>query len=94
MSGMSIGEAARKSGLRPSAIRYYEKLGLLAKATRVNGRRRYDDQILRRLAIVRFARHVGFTLTETKLLLADSICGHHPSDGMHWLGVNSLNWTS
>jgi DNA-binding transcriptional MerR regulator len=38
MPGMSIGEVARKMGLRPSAIRYYEKLGLIAKPPRVSGR--------------------------------------------------------
>lgn len=85
MVEMSIGEAARKSGLRPSAIRYYEKLGLLAKASRVNGRRRYDDQILRRLAIVRFARHVGFTLTETKPLLLGGFDMRPPSQRWHAL---------
>lgn len=37
MSEMSIGEAARKSGLRPSAIRYYERLGLLGRAKKVIG---------------------------------------------------------
>jgi len=89
MSGVSIGEAARKSGLRPSAIRYYEKLGLLAKASRVNGRRRYDDQILRRLAIVRFARHVGFTLTETKLLLG-GFDMRPPSQRWHALARSKL----
>jgi MerR family redox-sensitive transcriptional activator SoxR len=89
MSEISIGEAARKSGLRPSAIRYYEKLGLLAKASRVNGRRRYDHQILGRLAIVRFARHVGFTLTETKLLL-DGFDMRPPSQRWHALARSKL----
>ena len=69
MRGMSIGEVARRAGLRPSAIRYYEKLGLLAKAPRMGGRRHYDDDVLKRLAIVRFAKHVGFSMVETKLLL-------------------------
>jgi MerR family regulatory protein len=43
MLGMSIGEVARKMGLRPSAIRYYERLGLIPKAARASGRRRYDE---------------------------------------------------
>jgi MerR family redox-sensitive transcriptional activator SoxR len=71
MAGMSIGEVARKTGLRPSAIRYYEKLGLLARAPRVGGRRYYDQRALDRLAMVRFARHVGFNIAEIKLLLSD-----------------------
>ena len=71
MAGMSIGEVARKVGLRPSAIRYYEKLGLLPAASRVNGRRRYDHRVLDQLAIVRFARHLGFNIAEVKLLLKD-----------------------
>ena len=40
MVDMSIGEVARKMGLRSSAIRYYEKLGLIPKAARLSGRRR------------------------------------------------------
>ncbi len=69
MTGMTIGEIAHKSGFRSSAIRYYEKIGLLPKATRVSGQRRYDDQVLQRLAIVRFAKHVGFSVAEIKQLL-------------------------
>src|SRR5258708_26652994 len=66
MAGMSIGEVARKMGLRSSAIRYYERLGLIPKAPRVSGRRRYDDRVLERLAMVRFAKHVGFSVAEIK----------------------------
>src|SRR5262245_66529242 len=51
MAGMSIGEVARKMGLRSSAIRYYERLGLLPKAPRVSGRRRYDERMLERAAM-------------------------------------------
>jgi len=69
MRGMSIGEVARKMGLRSSAIRYYERLGLIPKAPRVNGRRRYDNRALERLAMVPFAKHVGFSIAEIKVLL-------------------------
>src|SRR5262245_13435300 len=69
MRGMSIGEVARKMGLRSSAIRYYEKLGLIPKAPRLSGRRRYDEGVLERLAMVRFAKHVGFSIAEIKALL-------------------------
>jgi MerR family transcriptional regulator, redox-sensitive transcriptional activator SoxR len=69
MVEMSIGEVARKMGLRSSAIRYYEKLGLIPKAPRLSGRRRYDDRVLQRLAMVRFAKHVGFSIAEIKVLL-------------------------
>ena len=66
MPEMSIGEVARKMGLRSSAIRYYEKLGLIP---RLSGRRRYDERVLERLAMVRFAKHVGFSIAEIKVLL-------------------------
>ena len=72
MAGMTIGEVARRAELRPSAIRYYEKLGLLPKPTRVGGQRRYEPHVLERLAIVRFAKFVGFSIGEIKVLLDGS----------------------
>ena len=79
MPGMSIGEVARRMGLRPSAIRYYERLGLIAKAPRVSGRRQYDDHVLERLAMVRFAKHVGFSVAEIKVLLG-GVQGRPPTE--------------
>jgi MerR family redox-sensitive transcriptional activator SoxR len=70
--GMTIGEVARSAELRPSAIRYYEKLGLLPKPLRQNGQRRYDAGVLQRLAIVPFAKFVGFKVDEIRLLLDGS----------------------
>jgi DNA-binding transcriptional MerR regulator len=67
---MSIGEVARRAGVRPSAIRYYEKLGVLPRPVRVSGPRRYDDRVVERLAMVRFARHVGLSMAEIGRLLA------------------------
>ena len=72
MLGMTIGEVARRAELRPSAIRYYEKLGLLPRPPRQGGQRRYDPHVLERLAIVRFAKFVGFTIDEIGLLLDGS----------------------
>jgi DNA-binding transcriptional MerR regulator len=69
---MSIGEVARRAELRPSAIRYYEKIGLLPRPPRAGGRRLYDELVLERLAIVRFAKFVGFRIDEIRLLLDGS----------------------
>jgi MerR family redox-sensitive transcriptional activator SoxR len=68
MSALSISDVARQVGLRPSAIRYYEEIGLLPPAPRMTGRRRYDASILYRLAIVQKARQLGFTLDEIRQL--------------------------
>lgn len=68
MSELSISEVARQVGLRPSAIRYYEQIGLLPPARRTGKQRRYDTTALYRLAIVQRARQLGFTLDEIRQL--------------------------
>jgi MerR family redox-sensitive transcriptional activator SoxR len=68
-TGMGIGEVARRAGLEPSAIRYYERLGLLPKPPRAGGKRRYDATVLEWLALIALARAGGFTMAETKVLV-------------------------
>jgi DNA-binding transcriptional MerR regulator len=70
MSGMSIGEVGRMTGLEPSAIRYYERAGLLPQPPREGGKRRYEPTVLRWLALITLARAGGFTIAETKVLLS------------------------
>jgi DNA-binding transcriptional MerR regulator len=74
---LTIGEVARKAGLRASAIRFYEKIGLLPKPIRSSGQRRYDPSILGRLAVLQRARDCGFTLEEARGFFND--CGR-PSE--------------
>jgi MerR family transcriptional regulator, redox-sensitive transcriptional activator SoxR len=62
----SIGEIAAAAGLRTSALRYYESVGLLPRATRVHGRRRYDPDVLERLRVIKLAKDLGFTLREIR----------------------------
>ena len=66
---VTIGEVAAKTALATSAIRYYERTGLLKQPLRKNGRRIYSDEVLHQLVIIEFAKETGFTLSETKLLL-------------------------
>jgi MerR family redox-sensitive transcriptional activator SoxR len=79
MTHLSIGEVAVEAGLRTSAIRYYEKMGLLPRPSRRNGRRLYDRAVLERLAIVQFAKRVGFSIAEMKILL-DGVPGRPPPE--------------
>src|SRR5713226_2548680 len=67
---MKIGQLARSAGLNASAIRYYEKLGLLAPPQRLGGQRRYPADVLYRVLLIRFATDMGFTLAEIKLFLS------------------------
>jgi MerR family redox-sensitive transcriptional activator SoxR len=76
---LSISEVARQIGLRPSAIRYYEQIGILPPAHRVSGQRRYDVTALHRLVVIQKARQTGFTLTEIKQLFFGFRAGTPPS---------------
>lgn len=67
---LTVGELAQRSGVAPSALRFYEAEGLV-EATRTSGnQRRYQRHTLRRLAFVRAAQNVGLSLDEIKAALA------------------------
>lgn len=72
----SIGEAAKASGVSVKAIRYYEEIGLIPKATRTNGslhmggRRVYSEADVGRLRFIHHARLFGFSLRDIREMLA------------------------
>ncbi|MBA3955395.1 MAG: MerR family transcriptional regulator [Acidimicrobiia bacterium] len=66
---LTIGEVARRAGLAPSALRFYEAEGLVEPAERVSGRRRYEPRVLRRLDVIDLAKRAGFSLAEVRELL-------------------------
>ena len=68
MENLTIGEVARMAGIRPSALRYYESIGLLPSPKRVKGRRYYDSGAVQRLALVQLAQQAGFTIAEIQTL--------------------------
>jgi MerR family transcriptional regulator, redox-sensitive transcriptional activator SoxR len=84
---LSISEVARQIGLRPSAIRYYEQIGILPPPQRVSGQRRYDVTVLHRLVVILRARQTGFTLTEIKQLFFGFRAGTPPS--VRWQKLKS-----
>jgi redox-sensitive transcriptional activator SoxR len=69
MAELDIGEVHDHTGLQPSALRYYEQRGLITSSGRNGLRRRYQPDVLGRLALIRAAQAAGFTLNEIADLL-------------------------
>lgn len=67
---LTVGEVAERSGFAPSALRYYESEELISAERTEGGQRRYERGVLRRLAFIRAARHVGLTLDEIREAMA------------------------
>ncbi|MFN8590052.1 MAG: MerR family transcriptional regulator [Thermomicrobiales bacterium] len=82
MHTMTIGEVATRSGLRASTLRYYEEAGVLPAVERVRGQRRYDASVLARLAVIRLAQDLGFSIAEMRSLVA----------GFDDTGVSPARW--
>ena len=87
---LTIGEVARRAGVRASAIRYYEEAGLLEEPERVGGKRRYDEEALRRLALIGGAKRAGFTLSEIRTLLHGFPAGTGAAQRWHALASEKL----
>jgi MerR family redox-sensitive transcriptional activator SoxR len=83
MELMTIGQVAARSGVAPSALRYYEQQGLLAAERAPGGARRYPRSVLRRLAFVRAAQNVGLSLAEVRTALA-ALPEGRPPDARDW----------
>jgi MerR family transcriptional regulator, redox-sensitive transcriptional activator SoxR len=76
---LSIGEVASRSGIAPSALRFYESEGLVHAVRDGGGRRRYDREVLRRLAFIRVAQRIGLSLDEIRTALATLPDGRTPT---------------
>lgn len=66
---LTIGEAARRAGVPPSTLRYWESAGLLEAPHRIAGKRRYDAGGLRQIEMISLAKRAGFTLAEIRVIL-------------------------
>lgn len=76
---LTVSEVAERSGFSPSALRYYERQGLIDAERTAGNQRRYPRIVLRRLAFIAAARHVGLTLEEIGEALAALPAGRTPT---------------
>jgi MerR family copper efflux transcriptional regulator len=78
---LKIGDVARLTELSVDAVRFYEREGLLGRVRRTpSGQRQYDREAVRRLAFVRRATGLGFSLTEVKGLLSLRVSARTPCE--------------
>lgn len=76
---LTIGDVARRSGLKVTALRFYERNGLIESHRTSGNQRRYHRGVLRRIAVIQAAQHVGFTLAEISNML-NGLRGPFPGD--------------
>jgi len=89
---LTIGELAARSGVAPSALRYYERLGLIHSVRTGGNQRRYERAELRRVAFVRVSAQVGVPLEEIKAALDTLPDGRTPTKA-DWARL-SRRWRS
>ncbi|MGH7779276.1 MAG: MerR family DNA-binding protein [Candidatus Binataceae bacterium] len=91
MNTFTIGQVARQAGLKPSAVRYYEKHRIIPPAQRLpNGYRVYDADTLRWLSFVRRAQGFGMSLENVKELLQLASHGRTPCERVRQLAHQHL----
>jgi MerR family transcriptional regulator, redox-sensitive transcriptional activator SoxR len=87
---LTVSEIAERSGFAPSAIRFYDKQGLITASRTSGGQRRFERNMLRRLAFIRAARNVGLTLDEVAVAL-DMLPGNRTPNRADWARL-SKQW--
>lgn len=90
MSEYTIGQVAIAARLAPSAIRYYEKLGLLPRPARRSGQRRYGRDVFTRLTVIQLCKQLGFELTEIKTVLDGMTKGDRSTKRVKQLAAEKL----
>lgn len=87
---LSIGEVAEKAGVNVSAIRFYEREGLLPTPERVSGQRRFGEDAVQRLGIIDVAKQAGFSLDEVRVLLTSIDQGSPAHEQLQALAARKL----
>ena len=76
---LTIGAVAARTGVAASALRYYEREGLVHSVRSSGGARRYHREALRRVAFIRVAQRIGLSLDEIRAALASLPAGRTPN---------------
>lgn len=87
---LTIGEVAGKAGVSVSAVRYYERRGLLPEPLRVSGQRRYTDSVVQRLGVISVAKEAGLSLDEVGILLTSTDEGAPANEQLRALAIGKL----
>jgi len=87
---LTIGNLADRFGLNTSAIRYYERVGVLPEPARESGQRRYGPDAVRRLEVLEVAKRAGFSLDETRVLLRSAEAGTPAFEALRDLAARKL----
>jgi MerR family transcriptional regulator, redox-sensitive transcriptional activator SoxR len=87
---LTIGQLAQRFGLNASAIRYYERVGVLPEPDREHGQRRYGPEAVRRLEVLDVAKRAGFSLGEARVLLQRSEAGTPAFESLRELAARKL----
>jgi MerR family redox-sensitive transcriptional activator SoxR len=87
---LSIGEVARRAGVNVSAIRFYEREGLLPEPERTGGQRRFGEDTVKRLGIIDVAKRAGFSLDEVRDLLSSVDRGDPSHEQLQALATRKL----
>ena len=87
---LTIGQLAQRAGLATSAIRFYERTGVLPPADRVSGQRRYGPDAVRRLEVLEVAKRAGLSLDEARLLLQSADAGTPAFEAVRELAERKL----
>ncbi len=87
---LRIGEVAERAGVSISAIRFYEREGLLPRPERLGGKRRFAPEVVERLRIIAVAKQAGFSLEEVRTLLTSTDEGAPAHEQLQALAARKL----
>jgi len=72
-AGLTVGQVAERSGAAPSALRFYERQGLISTDRTASNQRRYRGDVLCRVAIIRVCQQAGLSLAQIRAALAEAV---------------------
>lgn len=83
MKFIDIGEVTARTGVKPSALRYYEKIGLISSSSRLGLRRQFPQEVLLQIKLITMGKSAGFSLDEIASIFSGRKTAELPRDVLH-----------
>jgi MerR family transcriptional regulator, redox-sensitive transcriptional activator SoxR len=83
-AGLTVGQVAQRSGAAPSALRFYERQGLISADRTASNQRRYRGDVLCRVAMIRVCQQAGLSLAQIRVALAEAVPGGRVPGPQEW----------